>query len=67
MNNEENNPRQPPPNPHYEREWKSSTRVGHARLTISAPGGRIDPDDATDIIEWLEIVMRQLKRITALE
>ena len=51
-----------PPNPFYFREWKCSTTAGHAHLSIQAPGGKIEPDVADDVVEWLELVLRQLKR-----
>jgi hypothetical protein len=52
----------PPPNPYFQREYACSLSKGRAVLIISAPGGTILPEDAQDVLDWLELVTRQLKR-----
>lgn len=54
-----------PPNPKYEMLWQCSTDDGHARLSIPAPGGSIRPTDVIDLIEWLELIIRRLRRYSA--
>lgn len=53
---------QPPPNPHYTRVYTCSLSHGWAHLEISAPGNKIAPQDAQDVIDWLELTIRQLRR-----
>ena len=52
----------PPPNPMYELFWQCSTDDGHARLTIPAPDGSVRPSDAVELIEWLDLIIRRLRR-----
>lgn len=51
-----------PTNPYCRREYATSTEDGKAWLSLPAPGGRISPDDACYLIEWLQFVIRQLER-----
>jgi len=51
-----------PPNPTCQREYVCSLEGGRAVLTISAAGGVIPPQDAQDVIDWLELILKTLKR-----
>ncbi len=52
----------PPPNPFFEREYVCSLSDGQARMSITFPGGKIDPQDASDVCEWLQFIIRGLSR-----
>jgi hypothetical protein len=52
----------PPPNPFYERIYQTTTSGGYAKVTIRAPGGKINRQDALDLIEWFGLITDRLKR-----
>ena len=56
---------EPPPHPFYERTDQCSLSTGRACLVVSAPGGRIAPQDAEDVVAWLELIIRRTKREAA--
>lgn len=56
--------KQPPSNPHYKIEYQWSMDGGNGIISIPAPGGHIDPIEAADLLEFLELVARHIKRIS---
>ena len=59
------NDKQPTPNPHYKIDHQWSMDGGNAIISIPAPGGHIDPIEAADLLDFLDIVARQIKRVSA--
>lgn len=51
-----------PPNPFYTRNYGSTIDGGHAYCVIPAPGGKVSPEDAQDLIGWLGLIVRRLER-----
>ena len=51
-----------PPNPFYKRQYSSTVRGGTAHCEIPAPGGKVLPQDAQDLLDWLGLISRQLER-----
>ncbi len=47
-----------------DRVWQSSLNAGRAVLIVTVPGGKIEPQDAKDILDWLAIIQNQLHRIS---
>ena len=51
-----------PPNPMFRREWMCSLESGPAWLSAPFPGGDIGKQDAQDLIDWLELILKGLRR-----
>ena len=51
-----------PPNPFYVKQFVASMSCGHAVFNIPAPGGNVPPQDAIELIEFMELIIRQLRR-----
>ena len=52
----------PPPNPFHMREYASTVGSGTACCQIPAPGGKVSPEDAQDLLDWLQLISRQFAR-----
>lgn len=55
---------QPPKNPFFTNEfiWSLTSSGKQFKVVIPAPGGVIDPLDAEEILEILELIQKRLKR-----
>jgi hypothetical protein len=51
-----------PPNPFYQRVYTHTCDEGPATLTIPAPGNKVSRESAEELIKWLNLVLRQLRR-----
>lgn len=46
----------------FRREYAMPVGKMSAVCLIPAPGGKVSPDDARDMIEWLNMIIRRLER-----
>jgi hypothetical protein len=53
---------QPPDNPFFVREYTTTVEGGYAVVKIPAPGGKVSPEDAEDLLDWLGLIARHLER-----
>lgn len=52
----------PPPNPFYQWRYSLPSNVGQAIVVIPAPGGVVTPEDARDLLDWLQLICRRLEK-----
>lgn len=48
--------------PDHKRDYRMQIGINRAAVFIPAPNGIVQPDDAKDMIEWLNMIIRRLER-----